>query len=401
MRTACQMTLSNCFQDLQDSSGDEDNSTMIGSGQEEGFGCADDERDVDTDVEYSAEALPKSVADDETFLEGKLNDVEHREKLLQGGILEQSEKTMFAKRSWADMDDSDNEAAQHMQSKKSPVNGIVPVQIEARQALRKVCWADLEDSDSDEDLGLEKKASKLASSPEMSKEVIENDVPEVDRHLNNPSLAISSTSRSALQQQSRQHESIRMPVEPLSRHTSSTHQDKQEDQIAPPRQSKGACKGHGKSAAPRSGKGHGKTGISGKPSSSAYDTWSKGAGKGAGAKLQCQFIIGIEEDASFQVVRRIIGGGNMKRIAGCSGAKLRLRGRGSKFLEGPEQKESDDDLMLCVSCHDARGYAEAQSLVSELLTDIYAKYRTSCRNAGKQVPDLVVQIHEGYRAGSR
>lgn len=152
---------------------------------------------------------------------------------------------------------------------------------------------------------------------------------------------------------------------------------------------KGAAKGAGKG----SGKSGGRAGFSG----------PKGHGKGAAEKLQCQFVIGIEEDSKFRVVRRIIGQGgeNMKMIAQKSDAKLRLRGRGSKFLEGPEEKESTDDLMLCVSSQDKAGYESAKNLVVELLEGIYESRRAFCEKAGKNSPALTIQLHEGYREGSR
>jgi len=123
------------------------------------------------------------------------------------------------------------------------------------------------------------------------------------------------------------------------------------------------------------------------------------------AKLQCQFTVGIEDDSKFRVVKRIIGNGgeNMKRIAELSGAKLRLRGRGSKFLEGPEQQESTDGLMLCLSSQDKAGYEHAKELVTELLKNIYHSYDVFCQKPGKMPPakSLGVQLHEGYREGSR
>jgi len=129
----------------------------------------------------------------------------------------------------------------------------------------------------------------------------------------------------------------------------------------------------------------------------------KGAGKGASnGKFQCQFILGIEEDRKFRVVKRVIGTGgeNMKRIATESGAKLRLRGRGSRFLEGREQKESDDDLMLCVSALDATAFETARRAVSELIEGIHRDYHTFWWNADYAYPDLELKIHDGYRAGS-
>ncbi|CAJ1362873.1 unnamed protein product [Effrenium voratum] len=68
-------------------------------------------------------------------------------------------------------------------------------------------------------------------------------------------------------------------------------------------------------------------------------------------RYQCQFLVGIE-DPEFQVVGRILGrgGANMKRIAGKTNAKMRLRGRGSGFKEAdldgqvaPEQQRMVGD----------------------------------------------------------
>jgi len=163
---------------------------------------------------------------------------------------------------------------------------------------------------------------------------------------------------------------------------------------------KGDGKGAGKGAAKGAGKGAGKSaGWAGKST-------SKGRGKGANEKfdkLQCQFVIGIEEDSKFRVVRRIIGQGgvNMKTVAQKTGAKLRLRGRGSKFLEGPEQQESTDDLMLCISCQDKAGFETAKEIVSDLLKDIYHSYSSFCSKKGSKAPALTLQLHEGYREGSR
>jgi len=161
----------------------------------------------------------------------------------------------------------------------------------------------------------------------------------------------------------------------------------------------GAHKGSAKSAS-RAGKGSGKG--AGKISKAGV-SGGKGGGKGARNKLQCQFIIGIEEEPKFKVMRQIIGSGgaNMKRIALSTDAKLRLRGRGSGFLEGPLNQESTDDLMLCLSSQDAVGYENAKRLVAELLRDIYKNYDKFCSKAGQNPPGLSIQIHEGYREGSR
>jgi len=118
-------------------------------------------------------------------------------------------------------------------------------------------------------------------------------------------------------------------------------------------------------------------------------------------KRQCQFTIGIEEESKFRVVRKIIGlhGAHVKAIAEQSLAKLRLRGRGSKFLEGDEQQESTDPLMLCVSAPDRSSYDKAVELITELLERVYGEYRVFCEKSKLPVRDLRIQNHEGRREG--
>lgn len=141
----------------------------------------------------------------------------------------------------------------------------------------------------------------------------------------------------------------------------------------------------------------------GRSKGSASNSGPKGHGKGASEKFQCQFTIGIEEDSKFRVVKRIIGQGgeHMKHIAQKTDAKLRLRGRGSKFLEGYEQKESTDGLMLCVSCQDKTSFENAKKFVSQLLEGIYESHRLFCSEAGQNPQSISIQLHEGYREGSR
>eukprot|EP00928_Gymnodinium_smaydae_P039483 TRINITY_DN26968_c0_g2_i1.p1 TRINITY_DN26968_c0_g2~~TRINITY_DN26968_c0_g2_i1.p1 ORF type:complete len:582 (+),score=156.74 TRINITY_DN26968_c0_g2_i1:140-1885(+) len=112
-------------------------------------------------------------------------------------------------------------------------------------------------------------------------------------------------------------------------------------------------------------------------------------------KYTCRFIIGIENDKDFQVVRQIIGpkGANMKRIVNQTDAKLRLRGIGSGYFEGPGQRESPEPLQLCVSCTSSEGYRVAAHLVEELLEQVYRSYRRHCIDRGLNVPDLRVTSH--------
>lgn len=107
-------------------------------------------------------------------------------------------------------------------------------------------------------------------------------------------------------------------------------------------------------------------------------------------KYTCRFLIGIDNDKDFQVVRRIIGakGANMKRIVRQTDAKLRLRGIGSGYFEGAGQKESNEPLQLCVSCTMPEGYRTAVRLVEELLEEVYAEHRQFCREHGRPELDL-------------
>lgn len=104
--------------------------------------------------------------------------------------------------------------------------------------------------------------------------------------------------------------------------------------------------------------------------------------------------VGIEEDYSFQVCRRIIGPGgeNMKRIVDAAGkdgmVKIRLRGRGSKYLEGPEHKESSDPLMLCVSATSRRAFERSAQAIEELLASIHNEYLAYCKVKGLPSPSL-------------
>lgn len=121
-------------------------------------------------------------------------------------------------------------------------------------------------------------------------------------------------------------------------------------------------------------------------------------------KHTCRFDIGIDNDKEFQVARRIIGqkGSNMKKIVDASGAKLRLRGKGSGYLEGPLKQESPEPLHLCVSCTTQKGYTEAVRAVSEILESVYTDYR-KFRKAKRlpEMPDVRVNMRETTLGGER
>jgi hypothetical protein len=116
-----------------------------------------------------------------------------------------------------------------------------------------------------------------------------------------------------------------------------------------------------------------------------------------GRKYTCRFEVGIENDKDFQVARRIIGqkGINMKNIVARTDAKLRLRGRGSGYLEGITRQESPEPLHLCVSCTTKRGYTEAARMVTDLFERVYEDYRHFCAMTGAlHAPHLRVTVRE-------
>merc|ERR1711998_734110 len=63
---------------------------------------------------------------------------------------------------------------------------------------------------------------------------------------------------------------------------------------------------------------------------------------------------------------------HMKTIADNTGAKFRIRGRGSGYLEGPAQTEaSDEPLMLCISAESREGFEAAVQDVESLLGHVH------------------------------
>lgn len=55
--------------------------------------------------------------------------------------------------------------------------------------------------------------------------------------------------------------------------------------------------------------------------------------------------------------------------------KLRLRGKGSGFKEGPRQEESKEPLHLCISSRFADKYKLACEMAHELLLTVYEDYK--------------------------
>jgi len=135
-----------------------------------------------------------------------------------------------------------------------------------------------------------------------------------------------------------------------------------------------------------------------KPQNSARKPQGKkAAARKTPQKLLCRYRVCIEQDRAFNVVRKLLGdkGSHMKKINESTGAKLRIRGRGSGFLEGPDQIEADEPLMVCISAPSSEGFEIAVQAVENLLESVHDQYRKFCNDRKLRVPTLsVVQLEQ-------
>lgn len=64
--------------------------------------------------------------------------------------------------------------------------------------------------------------------------------------------------------------------------------------------------------------------------------------------------------------------------------KLRLRGKGSGFKEGPNQVESEDPLNICISSKYKEKYDFACCEMDRLLVKVYDEFKVFYRNKAKK-----------------
>ena len=77
--------------------------------------------------------------------------------------------------------------------------------------------------------------------------------------------------------------------------------------------------------------------------------------------------------------------------------KLRLRGKGSGYKEGPQNKESNETLHLCISSKNQEGLIKAIELVDDLINKIYEDYKIHCIKKGINfLPKLANKIIGNY-----
>eukprot|EP00746_Dinoflagellata_sp_MGD_P162782 gnl/MRDRNA2_/MRDRNA2_90496_c0_seq1.p1 gnl/MRDRNA2_/MRDRNA2_90496_c0~~gnl/MRDRNA2_/MRDRNA2_90496_c0_seq1.p1 ORF type:complete len:573 (-),score=129.20 gnl/MRDRNA2_/MRDRNA2_90496_c0_seq1:191-1909(-) len=123
---------------------------------------------------------------------------------------------------------------------------------------------------------------------------------------------------------------------------------------------------------------------------------SNAKSRSAPQKFLCRYIVGIEQNRSFNVVRKLLGdhGAHMKAIAENTGAKLRIRGRGSGFKEGPNNVEADEPLMICISATSSSSFEESTRDVESLLNHVHDQYYMFCEERNLPRPKLVVEQTE-------
>lgn len=79
-------------------------------------------------------------------------------------------------------------------------------------------------------------------------------------------------------------------------------------------------------------------------------------------------------------MKRIVEGASAMGYGG--GLKLRLRGKGSGYKEGPNKVESPDPLHLCLSSSDHYVYSQGCFLVEDLLLQLYGDYAVHSERKG-------------------
>jgi RNA recognition motif-containing protein len=113
---------------------------------------------------------------------------------------------------------------------------------------------------------------------------------------------------------------------------------------------------------------------------------------------QCRFVVGGEKmEKEFPIVGRIIGpqGSHMKSIHESTGAKLRLRGRRSNYKEGPDNKEVDEPMHICVSSNDEGSFRRACEMVETLMAGVYNDYSEWCHQNKIPIPNIQLLCIEG------
>ena len=114
-------------------------------------------------------------------------------------------------------------------------------------------------------------------------------------------------------------------------------------------------------------------------------------------KYVSRYIVQIENEKNFPVTKMIIGnnGKLLRQILldncinyGDHTTKIRLRGRGSGYKEGPKSEESKDPMELCISSLNMISYLRCSQAIENLLLHVYYQYYLyQCNIAGLEKKD--------------
>lgn len=143
---------------------------------------------------------------------------------------------------------------------------------------------------------------------------------------------------------------------------------------------------------------------------SGQGTWGwPGAGAQGGVnndakKFTCKVEFDIDNDKEFRVSSKVIA--VARRIwmelphFQERGGKTRLRGKGSGFLEGADQKEADESLHLCISCRDQASFEEAVAMAVKEIQQIQRDFIAYRKQKGLPVPkNLGCKVERQTRGG--
>ena len=114
-------------------------------------------------------------------------------------------------------------------------------------------------------------------------------------------------------------------------------------------------------------------------------------------KYVSRYVVQIENEKNFPVRNMIIGnkGMQLRNILynncikyGDQSTKIRLRGRGSGYKEGPNKEESKEPMELCISSLNLISFTNCSVEIENLLKQIYYKYYVyQCNNYIEQSKD--------------
>ena len=100
-------------------------------------------------------------------------------------------------------------------------------------------------------------------------------------------------------------------------------------------------------------------------------------------KYVSRYIVQIENEKNFPVTKMLIGNsGKLLRniiVKNCISngdrtTKIRLRGKGSGYKEGPKKEESNDPMELCISSLNLLSYLKCSHDIENLLRNVYYQY---------------------------